>query len=465
MKKISIGNKEVIHLVGIGGIGMSGLAHIMKMMGFSVQGSDMYFNKNIENCKKLGIRIFIGHKVSNVKKATILVKSSAIKKNNIELLYALKKKLPIYSRGEMLANIISLKKNILITGSHGKTTTTSLIAKILSSTNLDPTIINGGVINSIKNNAKYGKGNWAIVEADESDGSFLKLPFNYSIVTNLDQEHLDFYKSFKNLENSFVNFINKTPPIGKSIICIDDKNIKKIIKKIKIKNFSTYGFDKNADVRIFNTHYQKKKTTFDVKIKNTGGKDFVIRKINVNLLGRYNVLNSTGAIAVCINLGVNTNLIKKSLKNFSGVQRRMTKIFSQKRREFFDDYAHHPTEIKSVIESVKNISNGRDLVAIFQPHRYSRLLKLQKEFSKCFLNTNKVLLCPVYPAGERKNKKYSVYNFAKQINKHSKTQVIIINDYIDLVRFFKKNLISDEIVIGMGAGSISQWIRNLKKDL
>ena len=465
MKKISIGNKEVIHLVGIGGIGMSGLAHIMKMMGFYVQGSDIHFNKNIENCKKLGIQVFIGHKVSNIKKATILVKSSAIKINNVELANALKKKLPIYSRAEMLANVISLKKNILVTGSHGKTTTTSLIAKILSSANLDPTIINGGVINSLKNNAKYGKGNWAIVEADESDGSFLKLPLNYSIVTNIDNEHLDFYKNFKNLENSFINFINKTPPIGKSVICIDDKNIKRIIKKIKIKNFVTYGFDKQADVRILNTRYEKQKTIFDVRIKNTGKKDSVIKKINLNLLGKYNVLNSTGAITLCINLGVNEKLIKNSLKNFSGVQRRMTKIFSQKNREFFDDYAHHPTEIKSVIESVKNISRGRELLVIFQPHRYSRVIKLQKEFTKCFLKTDKVLLCPVYPAGEKKNKKYNSLNFAKKINTHSKSQVIIINDYQDLVRFFKKNLINNEIVIGMGAGSISQWIRNLKKDL
>ena len=436
MKKISIGNKEVIHLVGIGGIGMSGLAHIMKMMGFSVQGSDMNFNKNIENCKKLGIRVFVGHKISNTKKATIVVKSSAIKSNNIELVHALKKKLPIYSRAEMLANIISLKKNI-----------------------------NGGVINSLKNNAKYGKGNWAIVEADESDGSFLKLPLNYSIVTNIDNEHLDFYKNFKNLKNSFINFINKTPPIGKSIICIDDKNIKRIIKKIKIKNFQTYGFDKQADVRISNVCYEKKKTIFDVKIKNTGKKDLVIKKINVNLLGKYNVLNSTAAITICTNLGLSENLIKKSLKNFSGVQRRMTKIFSQKNREFFDDYAHHPTEIRSVIESIKNISDGRELIVIFQPHRYSRVIKLQKEFTRCFLNTDKVLLCPVYPAGEKKIKKYNNLKFAKQINMHSKSQVIVINDYHDLVRFFKRSLNNNEIVIGMGAGSISQWIRNLKKDL
>ena len=202
-----------------------------------------------------------------------------------------------------------------------------------------------------------------------------------------------------------------------------------------------------------------------MKIKNTGKKDLVIKKINVNLLGKYNVLNSTAAITICTNLGLSENLIKKSLKNFSGVQRRMTKIFSQKNREFFDDYAHHPTEIRSVIESIKNISDGRELIVIFQPHRYSRVIKLQKEFTKCFLNADKVLLCPVYPAGEKKSKKYNNLNFAKQISVRSKSQVIVINDYHDLVRFFKRSLINNEIVIGMGAGSISQWIRNIKKDL
>ncbi|MEL0116662.1 MAG: Mur ligase domain-containing protein, partial [Pelagibacteraceae bacterium] len=230
MKKIQLGKKEVIHFIGIGGIGMSGLAQIMKTLGFSIQGSDIGNNKNINNCKKLGIRVFIGHKKSNIAKATIIVKSSAIKANNVEMLAAKNKKIPIYDRIEMLANVIDLKKNIIITGSHGKTTTTSLVAKITSSARLDPTIINGGVINSLKSNAKFGKGDLAVVEADESDGSFLKVPINYSIVTNIDLEHLDFYKNFNNLKNAFIKFIEKTPPIGKTFLCIDDLNIKSILK-------------------------------------------------------------------------------------------------------------------------------------------------------------------------------------------------------------------------------------------
>ena len=252
MKKINLGQSEVIHFVGIGGIGMSGLAQIMKNMGFNIQGSDQFKNKNTAACIKAGIKVFNGHSKKNIKSSTILVRSSAIKNTNSEIKYAKKKKIPIYSRAEVLADVVSLKKNIIITGSHGKTTTTSLVAKILSDQKLDPTIINGGVINSFKSNAKLGKGEWAILEADESDGSFLKLPINYSIVTNIDNEHLDYYKSFKNLENSFMKFIEKTPPTGKAIVCIDSKNIKKIISKIKNKNILTYGESKKADYRISN---------------------------------------------------------------------------------------------------------------------------------------------------------------------------------------------------------------------
>ena len=235
MTKIDIGKKEKIHFVGIGGIGMSGLAQIMKVMGFNIQGSDLNKNKNTENCRKSGIKIFIGHSKKNISKATIIVKSTAITKYNIELVEARKKKIPIYERAEMLSNIVALKKNIIITGSHGKTTTTSLVAKILSDAKLDPTIINGGVINSIKSNAKFGRGKWAVLEADESDGSFLKLPIDYSIVTNIDYEHLDYYKNYQNLKRAFTKFINKTPPIGKAIVCSDDPDLKKILQEVQKK--------------------------------------------------------------------------------------------------------------------------------------------------------------------------------------------------------------------------------------
>ncbi len=465
MKKINLGQKEIIHFVGIGGIGMSGLAQIMKNMGYKIQGSDQNKNKNTISCLKAGIRVFIGHSKNNVKSSTILVKSSAIKNNNSEIKFAREKKIPIYSRAEILADVVSLKKNIIITGSHGKTTTTSLVSKILSDQKLDPTIINGGVINSFRSNARLGKGEWAILEADESDGSFLKLPINYSIVTNIDYEHIDFYKNFKNLENSFIKFIEKTPPTGKSIICIDNKNIKKIVKRIKNKNFLTYGLNKNAHYRITNIRYKINYSIFDLNYKDLNKKQKKIKNIQLKLLGKHNVLNGAAAIAVCLNLGVDQNIIKKSLKKFSGVQRRMTKIFSKNMNDFYDDYAHHPTEIRSILESVKNVYKNRKITSVFEPHRYSRVLALKKEFAKSFIKSDLVLLCPIYAAGEKKSSLYNQINFARFISSFSKTQVILIRKHDQILKYFKKNLTSNEIVIGMGAGSISKYMRNLKSNL
>ncbi len=465
MKKINLGQKDIIHFVGIGGIGMSGLAQIMRNMGFNVQGSDQNKNKNTISCFRSGIRVFIGHSSNNIKKASILVKSTAIKNNNIELKYAKKKNLPIYTRAEVLADVVSLKKNIIITGSHGKTTTTSLVAKILSDQKLDPTIVNGGVINSLKSNAKLGKGEWAILEADESDGSFLKLPINYSIVTNIDYEHIDYYKNYKNLESSFIEFINKTPPTGKSIICIDSKNVKKILHKIKTKNIITYGENKKADFQIKKIKYNFNSTSFNLKYINKTKTKKIIKNINVKLLGKHNVLNAAAALIVCLNLGANLNTIKKSLKNFSGVQRRMTKVFSKNKNDFYDDYAHHPTEIKSILEGVHNVSPGRKIISVFEPHRYSRVSSLKNEFSKCFSKSNSVIICPLYSAGEHRDKKFDMKKFAALIAKNSNTQVIIVRNEVELNKFFKKNLISNELIIGMGAGIISKWIAGLKYSL
>jgi len=465
MKKINLGQKDLIHFVGIGGIGMSGLAQIMKNMGFRIQGSDQYKNKNTLSCSKIGIKIFKGHASDNIKKANILVKSTAVKNNNTEIKYAKKNKIPIYSRAEVLADVVSLKKNIIITGSHGKTTTTSLVAKILSDQKLDPTIINGGVINSLKSNAKLGQGDWAILEADESDGSFLKLPINYSIVTNIDYEHLDYYKNYKNLENSFVEFVNKTPPTGKAIICTDCKNIKKILKKIKNKNILTYGENNKANYQITNIKYNIDNTSFDLNYRNREKKKKKIKNINVKLLGKHNVLNAAAALIVCLNLGAEQNIIKKSLKNFSGVQRRMTKVFSKNNNDFYDDYAHHPTEISSILDGVNNVYNKRKIISIFEPHRYSRVISLKNEFSKCFLKSDVVIICPLYAAGEKKNLRFNLISFANLIAKNSKTQVIIVKNQIELSRYLKKNLINNEIIIGMGAGAISKWMTELKTSL
>ena len=465
MDKTQVGKQEIIHFIGIGGIGMSGLAQIMKTMGFNVQGSDLNKNKNTDNCKKLGIKILIGHSKKNILKATIVVKSSAIKKNNIELFHSKKNKIPSYDRIEMLANIIDLKKKIIVTGSHGKTTTTSLVAKIISLARLDPTIINGGVINSLKNNAKFGKGEWAVVEADESDGSFLKVPINYSIVTNIDKEHLDFYKNFNNLMKAFTTFIEKTPPIGKAFLCLDDTYIKKILRKLKTKNYLTYGFDEKANYRIRNPRYATGNTKFDLSIKNIGLKNLYIKNISLKLIGKYNILNATAAIALCLNLGLKIKIIKKALKNFSGVQRRLTKVFQKKKVEFYDDYAHHPTEIKSVLEAIRKVAPIRKIITIFQPHRYSRVKDLKSEFTSCFKETDQLILCPVYSAGEQVDKKYNELKFAKLISKFSKVQVIIVKNELDITKYFRKNLINNEVVIGVGAGTISKWMYNLKETL
>ncbi len=465
MKKINLGQKDIIHFIGIGGIGMSGLAQIMRNMGFKIQGSDQNRNKNTISCSRSGIKIFIGHLSNNIKKASIIVKSSAIKNNNIELKQAKKMKIPIYSRAEVLADVVSLKKNIIITGSHGKTTTTSLVSKILSDQKLDPTIINGGVINSFNSNAKLGKGDWAILEADESDGSFLKLPINYSIVTNIDYEHLDYYKNYRNLEKSFLEFINKTPPTGRSIICIDNVNIRKILNKIKNKNILTYGENKKAHYTINNIRYNFESTIFDLSFKDKNKKKKKIKNINVKLLGKHNVLNAAAAFIVCLNLGADVKIIKKSLRNFSGVQRRMTKVFSKNSNDFYDDYAHHPTEIKSILEGVQNVNPSRKIISIFEPHRYTRVMTLKDEFSKCFSKSNLVIICPIYAAGEKRNPKFDLIQFANLIAKNSKTQVTCVKNELDLCNYFRKNLVSNEIIIGMGAGVISKWMANIKYSL
>jgi len=459
--KINIANNEVIHFIGIGGIGMSGLAQIMNNMKFTIQGSDLKRNKNTDRLIKKGIKVYFGHNQKNLKKATMVVISSAVKKNNKELLVAKNKKLPVFKRGEMLANIVALKKNIVVTGSHGKTTTTSLVANILVEAGLDPTVINGGVINSLKNNAQLGKGEWAVIESDESDGSFLKLPVTYSIVTNLDKEHLDFYGNFKNLKKSFYKFIEKTPSFGKSVICIDDNNLKSLLTKCKTRNFLTYGFDKRSNYQIINLRKKRNFSTFDLKLKSISDKTVSINNIEVNLIGDHNVKNATAAIVIALNLGIKVNKIKKALKKFLGIQRRFTKIFSVGKKEFYDDYAHHPTEIKAVLKAAREVYKHRKIICVFQPHRYSRVQSLKNEFALSFKLSNEVLLCPVYSAGEKVNYNFNQNYFSQLISKKSKIQVIHIKDKKELSNYFKKNLLEDELVICMGAGSISNWIREI----
>jgi len=461
--KIELAKTEVIHFVGIGGIGMSGLSLIMRGMGFNVQGSDVKNNKNIDRLKKNKIKILINHTKANIKNATILVVSSAIKENNAELIEARKKQLPVYKRGEMLAHIVSLTKNIVVTGSHGKTTTTSLLAAIFSKTKLDPTIINGGVLNSLNNSAKLGKSDWCILEADESDGSFIYVSPTYSIVTNIDREHMDYYKSMSDLKNLFIKFINKVPSFGKSFICIDDKNNIELLKKIKIKNYYTYGTNPKSQFHIQNVKPSKNFSEYNLSIKLPGKKNITINKIKIPLLGIHNIRNATAAVAVASTIGISKNIIKKGLKEFKGVQRRFNKIFTYRETSFYDDYAHHPTEIKEVLNGVRAAYKKEEIICIFQPHRISRLRDLKKEFTKSFSKANTVILCPVYTAGEKMKLGFNYNNFAKDIIKNSNVKLFLINDQYELAKFIKNNIYGKKIVIGMGAGTISSWMKELPK--
>ena len=459
--KIELAKTEVIHFIGIGGIGMSGLSLIMKGKEFKVQGSDIALNKNIERLRKEKIKVFIGHKKQNLKKATIVVVSSAIKKNNPELLEAKKKNLPIIKRGKMLAHIVSLMKNIVVVGSHGKTTTTSLVASIFQKSKLDPTIINGGVINSLKNSAKLGKSDWSILEADESDGSFVHIPPTYSIITNIDREHMDFYKSMDDLKNYFIKFLEKVPSFGKSFICIDDKININLVKRLKSKNYFTYGINTKSNFLIKNINQKREFTEFDININVPNKKQQKIKKVKIPLIGLHNVRNSVAAAAIAITVGISIKDIKDGLLRFKGVQRRFHKIFTFNKVDFFDDYAHHPTEIKSVLDGVNKVYDGYEKVCIFQPHRISRLKDLRKQFSFSFKKADVVVLCPIYTAGEKIKLGFNYLKFAKEIIKNSKVKLFLIKNNYDLAKFLKHNIYGKKIVIGMGAGTISQWMRKL----
>ena len=440
--ELQINKKNIIYFIGIGGIGMSGIALIMKNLGYSISGSDLSKNsKVLDQLKKNKIKIIIGHNSKAILKADIVVVSTAIKSNNKEYVLAKKNKIIIIKRADMLAHLINLKKNIIVSGSHGKTTITSLISHLLKENKFYPTIVNGGIINSIKSNAILGKGEWAVVEADESDGSFLKFKSIFSIVSNIDFEHMDYYKNFKNLKNNFEIFLKKTPLLGKNIVCIDDKNLKSILNKINKKNSLTYGFSEKANLQCKNVKY-----------------------IELRLLGVHNILNATATFAVGLLLNINITKIKKSLLNFSGVQRRLTLLYNSKSIIVYDDYAHHPTEIKAVLNACKNNFKNKKIIAIFQPHRYSRVMNLYKEFTKSFVKADQVLICPVYSAGE-KNKHFNYDKFCRNVVTNSKTKVIQTFSKEQINLFLKKNLTNNQVVIAMGAGNISVWIRDIVKSL
>ena len=454
-------NKVLIHFIGIGGIGMSGIAELMFDLGYGVQGSDIGINENIIRLKNKGIKIYNKHNTKNIKKISVAVFSSAIKKNNSEIVACNRLSIPVVSRADMLAELMKSKKSIAVAGSHGKTTTTSLIGNILDTANFDPTIINGGIINSYSKNNKFGKGEWLIAEADESDGSFLKLPHQISIITNIDIEHLDYYLNKENLIKSFDSFVLNLPFYGYSIICIDNKYLKNIKSRIRTRNIITYSLkDKKSDVFIKILRNDNKYTSFKIflnkKIKTFKGE----YNFKIKLLGDHNILNCSASIIASLLTGVKISLVKKSLLNYQGVKRRFTSIGYKHKAQIIDDYAHHPTEIEATFKTAKKISNN--IVVVFQPHRYSRTNFLMNDFVKILSKISKLYLLKTYPAGEKIIKKATSKNLYLKILKKNKKIVYVENEK-KLSIYLNKHINKKALIIFMGAGSISKIAYNYYK--
>ena len=449
--------KNKIHFVGIGGIGMSGIAEVMHAFGYNVQGSDIVNNQNIKRLRKKGIKTFLGHSKDNVKNINILVVSSAIKKNNPELHYSKEKNIKIYKRSEMLSSLMNFKESIAISGTHGKTTTTSLISAVLENAKFDPTTIIGGIVNAYKSTARIGKSKWMVVEADESDGSLSNFFPKIGVITNINKEHMDFYQSYNKLQNNFYQFIKNIPFDGLAVLCKDNLGVKKLIKKITNRNFITYGFFKDSDLKALNVSFNKTSSCFDVEIKqNFLFKKEIIKGIKLNMLGKHNVLNCLAAICVAKILNIKTENIKNSFKKFKGIKRRFTLIDTIAGVQIFDDYAHHPEEIKSTLDLVQ-ILKPKNTVIVFQPHRYSRFGNLYNNFKKVLKNCDKLIVADVYSAGETSVNSLSKEKFVKDINRLKNNLAVPLNKISDLPKIIKKNTRFGDIVIFIGAGDISRW--------
>jgi len=450
-------NLGPIHFIGIGGIGMSGIAEILVNLGYSVQGSDIKKTHITERLSTLSVKIFYDHDKENVSNCSVVVISSAIKKENIELSFAKQLGIPIVSRAEMLAELMRMKLNIVVAGSHGKTTTTSLVASIAEAGNLDPTVINGGVIKAYGSNARLGEGDWMVVEADESDGSFNKLPVTVAIVTNIDKEHLDYYGSFPNLKQAFERFISSVPFYGIAICCIDDKNVAKVISNVKDRKIITYGFSENADITIRNISVDEKGTRFDLDDKIT---NIYLRDFRLPMIGQHNALNACAAILAASNLSIPLKFIKDALGKFEGVARRFTRIGFFNGATIIDDYAHHPAEIKAVISAAKEIATRR-IIVVHQPHRFSRLKSLFTDFSKCFRDADIVGITPVFAAGEPQISGFDSKTLINSVTRSGMQKVEYVENEASFSRFLRNNCNKGDIFLTLGAGSITSWVNNL----
>ena len=458
-------NLGIIHFIGIGGIGMSGIAEILFQSGYHVQGSDLNQSNNTNRLEKLGIKVYIGQKKSNIIDAKIIVVSTAISEKNEEFIAAKKMFLPIVHRSEMLGELMRLKQSIAIAGTHGKTTTTSLIAKMIEENGMDPTIINGGIISSLNSNARLGNGEWMVVEADESDGSFSKLNPTAAIITNIDLEHLDYHKNEDNLENAFYNFVSSIPFYGFVCLCIDNPRTQRLISKLENKKVITYGMSANADIRATNIYYENNKMNFSLNIKNNKEFEENIYKIEFSMIGMHNIQNALATIATGIELKIPLTKIKNTLKNFTGVERRFQKVGNFKNTTIIDDYGHHPVEINSALSAARFLAPESKIIAIFQPHRYSRLKDLFDDFCSCFNKADHVFLLDVYAAGEKSIKKFESINLEKGLADYGHKNVLYIQNQNLLAKNLLKLIQPNDLIICLGAGSITKIANSLEEEL
>lgn len=456
-----------LHFVGIGGIGMSGIAEILHTRGYSVQGSDIASSYNTKRLEEQGIRILIGHEAGNIrdKKGQLpaaLVTSTAVKKDNPEVIAARAAKIPIVRRAEMLAELMRLRRGIAISGTHGKTTTTSMVGQMLEAANLDPTVVNGGIVNSYGTNVRLGEGEWMVVEADESDGSFNRLPAQIVAVTNMDPEHMDYYGSFENVRAAYKQFIQNIPFYGFAVLCIDHPEVQKLVAEVTDRKVITYGFNPQSDVRATTLRPGIKGTEFDVTFApwlSPDGKEQVLRDVYLPAPGEHNVQNSLIAVAIAQQLGVPAALIKKGLESFSGVKRRFTKTGDVEGITFIDDYGHHPVEIGVVLKTARSVVNqtGGKIIAVAQPHRYSRLHDLFDEFCTCFNEADSVIIADVYTAGEAPIEGANKDALVEGIRAAGHRDVLPLPHKDDLATLVAAKAKPGDYVICLGAGDITAW--------
>ena len=454
-----------IHFVGIGGIGMSGIAEVMHNLGYTVRGSDMNENANVKRLRSLGMEVMIGQRAENVAGAAVVVVSSAIKKENPELAEARALGLPVVRRAEMLAELMRLKSCVAIGGTHGKTTTTSMVAAILDAAGLDPTVINGGIINAYGTNARLGEGDWMVVEADESDGTFVKLPATIAVVTNIDPEHLDHYGSFEAVRAAFRSFVENVPFYGFATVCIDHPEVQALVGRILDRRLVTYGTNPQADVRGVNLRSEGATSVFDVVItdRRTGEID-EWKAMRLAIPGKHNMLNSLAAIALAHEMGVAEEPIRKALDSFSGVKRRFTHVGTWNGVEIFDDYGHHPVEIAAVLQAARSSAQGR-VIAVVQPHRYTRLRDLFDDFCTCFNDADVVVVTDVYEAGEKPIEGADKAALVQGLRDHGHRQVIGLSGPDALPGLIREVAESGDFVVCLGAGSITTWANELQAGL